>query len=286
MSPAPDPEGRKNGGRPAASGPGRPVPFTVPDDARELDGERDAWLREQRRAGLARGWARAWRRILLSRRWEPHGLSGPLVGAVLLVVAAVGSLAVVFGPSPTARPASAPLATQDSGETQDSGDASADEPPTGQAAPRPGRLLPSVALRTSSGAVDVRTARPGVLALVPPDCACTAALEEVFRQSAEFRLRLWLVGGFESLADVRRLAAEVGNGTAVVAEDPLGRLRATYAARGLTLLLVHSDGVVDASIREATADLRLEGRLASLASPGATSAPPGSALPGSARVGT
>jgi hypothetical protein len=228
-----------------------PAGVVVPDDARALEGDRSAWLQLQRRGERHRRWDRRWRAVLLTRRWERYGLSGPLVVAVLVLVALLGAMVTVLGPSHPDRPASAPLAPGGAATAQG-------------AAGGEGSLLPDLELRTATSTRSLRDARPAVLALVPAGCDCQAAVDAAFAQAAEFRLRMWLLAPPGGLLDVRRLSADVGNGSATPVEDTGGTLRGAYAARGLTLLLVHADGVVRRVVRDATAAVRLEGDLTTL----------------------
>jgi len=69
--------------------------LVVPDDARELAAEAEA-LRRERRAAARRD---RLGRLLLTRRWQRFGVSGPLVALTLVIVAAFGSLLVIFLPS-------------------------------------------------------------------------------------------------------------------------------------------------------------------------------------------
>ena len=204
----------------------------VPDDARELEHDLQAWRREQ---AADRRRAR-WRRLLLTRRWETYGLSGPLV-AVALAVVTVAALAVAL-----LVPAGRPERPQ----------------PAQLAAPSiragaVGGLLPVVALQGAGRApVDrqSRDLRPGVVALVPAGCdplgACRAAVVDAERTARDRSLPTWVVGADAQL--LVRLAREPvdGGGYAVPLVDRAGVLAATYTVDGAlpTLLLVDPHGVL------------------------------------------
>jgi hypothetical protein len=223
-----------------------PLDWHAPDDASELDPDRDRWLREQRMATRLGRWGA---RLSALRVLGRARVNSVVLIVVLIALASFASLAVALMNPAGPPPAAAPLAQAD-------------------AAPgTPGALLPAVTLTTSTGTLPARAPRPAVLALVPVDCDCQAELNETFRQAAEFRLRLWLVAPPDGFPAVRRIATDVGNGSAAVAEDTSGRLRPTYRAVGLTLLFIRSDGRVDGVLRDAHAPLRLEAPLSSLDSP-------------------
>lgn len=234
-----------------------PAPVVVPDDASALEADRLAWLAEQRLLRRRHGW----RRLVLTRRWERFGLSGPIVVLCLLATAAVGSLAVAFFPrSSRPGPAAAALATAAYAHV------TAASPPLAEPSPGPvvGRLLPAASLAGDVRPVSSTDLRPGVLLLVPPDCGCTDVLGAVHRQAREFRLVTWLVAApapGESRAATRARLVELDEdgtgGAARWAVDPSGTLAQALAARGTTLIAVRPDGTV-AGLRR---DLPLESAL-------------------------
>ena len=237
--------------------PGRddPLVLEIPDDARELDADVRAYRRELRRSRL-RG---RLRRLLFTRRWNRYGLSGPLVTAILILVALVASLAVLFAPRPQVPMQRAPLATRPS------------------ASPGAvGGLLPPVSLVVGERERPAHDLRPAVLALVPnptpEQCRCASTLDALFRQAQEYGLPLVLVGGPGERRTVRRLAAQVGNGTARVAEDRGLALTSAYRPQGVSAVLVRSDGVVTHVHRGLTPGMRLEFDLAQLSRPATGSA--------------
>jgi hypothetical protein len=217
-----------------------PVDVTIPDDASELDEDVHTYLRE-RRGGLLR---RRLGRLLFTRRWNAYGLSGPLVVAILLVVALVGALASLLPPRDPPRSTPTPLSTR------------------ATAAPgRPGALLPVGRIRIAGVSLVLRDLRPAVLALVTPACGCEKELDELFNQATQYRLDLLLVHGrpggqaLAAAAELRLLAARVGNGSAQIGEDTDGALTRVYGPRELTAVLVRTDGVVTA-VHRGLRDLR------------------------------
>jgi hypothetical protein len=229
-----------------------PVDIEIPDDASELDEEVRRYRLEQTGRGGTRNRAL---RLLFTRRWNTYGLSGPLVVAILLVVALVGALASLLTPRDPPARAPSPLSTR------------ASAPPG-----RAGALLPNGRIRIAGVSVDLRGLRPAVFALVPPSCPCDGELDRLFAGTKQYRLDLLLV----PLSDVtgeaqarafRSLVSRVGNGSAQSAEDVDGALRRAYEPRGLTAVLVRSDGVVSAVYRGLPDLRRLELDLARLAHP-------------------
>jgi hypothetical protein len=141
-----------------------PAEFVVPDDPRELAAEAETvraelWIEERARA-------------------QPRvSLSGPLIGLVLMLVAAIGSLVIVVLPYTPDRPTPAPLATP------------------GVAAGRLGGLLPDVMLNDDLGRpVAIREIRPTVMLLMPEGCQCDDVATDLVRVSGETRLPVQLVG--------------------------------------------------------------------------------------------
>jgi hypothetical protein len=227
------------------NGPGRddgrfddlpPVNIVIPDDASELDPDLRAYYRERRLAG-ARALAS---KIFLTRRWRRFGLSGPILVAVLLLVGLLASMLAILGPNQIHRaPRTLPLAQQTS-------------PSVGEL----GGLLPATELLVGGLQRNSRELRPAVL------------LDDLFRQVKEYGLPMYLVGSEAMRTEIARTARDVGNGTAAPVVDPSDALTTTYAARGVTVLLVHADGIVGAVFRELAPGVRLEPELAPLSSPG------------------
>jgi hypothetical protein len=221
----------------------------IPDDASELDEDVRSYQREQRADRLR---LRALR-VLFTRRWNAYGLSGPLVVAILLVVALVGALASLLTPRESIAPSPVPLSTQAT-----------------SAPGRPGGLLPTGRIRIAGVSLELSGLRPAVLALFTPACGCEKELDELFTRATQYRLDLLLVHAGVDGGDAkqfRALAGRVGNGSAQPADDVDQVLRRTYQPRQLTVLLVRSDGVVTAVHRGLQDLRRLELDLARLPHP-------------------
>jgi hypothetical protein len=252
--------------------------FVVPEDASALDADRLTWLAEER----ARRRRERFGRRALTRHGERVGVSGSIVVACLAAVVLVGTLVVVVAPSGT-RPQ---LVSQVSPR------ALADVPPievpparTGSpAAGAPslevstgamvGRRLPETVLESDAGRVGSTELRPAVVLLVPATCGCVASVAALYRQAEEFRLPVWLVSAGESArgrAQLVRLDPDGTRRSVRWAEDPGSILQRSLRARGLTVVLVASDGVVASVVRNIPAAGRgipaLELVLALLASP-------------------
>jgi hypothetical protein len=201
---------------------GQPV-FEIPEDARELDLDLQAWRREER----ARHRREHWERLFATRRWRRFGLSGPLVVAVLLVFASVGALMTALLPGHAAQPPARPLATP-------------------AASPGiAGGLLPLTMVEVGSRMIEVRTLRPTVLVQLPAGgCECLDQIDAIAGRAAEYALTLTLVGGVQDAGRVATLAAGVRRGQIIPAVDSGGVLSHTYGGRTVTLILVRDDGVV------------------------------------------
>ncbi len=258
---------------------GLPLGVVVPDDASALEGDRLAWLAEVRaaqegrpgRTGTSgRTGATAvpvpvprtgWRRLVLTRRWDRFGLSGPVVALCLLATGLVAALAVVLVPGRAGLPEAAPLAAAAARPVpeEEPGPQSSGETGT----QRLDHLLPDVRLQTPDGPVDAVSARPAVLVLLPDRAAAWAPLVTVLREQAALtRVRLWVVVPGKLLGDgpddvdpaLRDLVADLPAGTYTVAADPVGRLGRAVGVRGATVVLVRDDGRVATILREVPAD--------------------------------
>lgn len=240
-----------------------PVDVVVPDDARELDDDLDAYYREVRQHARRAWWRRNavgrwWARATASRWWARFGSTAPFVVAALVVVGVAGGILALLGPRTPARPSAADLA---------------DHPTATSGAV--GGLVPDARLRTGAGSRTARSLRPAVLALVQPRCRCGKVLESVYRQASEYHLQMWLVATRQGRRSVRQVSGDAGLGAAPVVTDGDARLfRAFVAPRpagdsSLVFVLVHSDGVVREILTDVRPSDRLELHLAPLTGPGA-----------------
>jgi hypothetical protein len=235
-----------------SSDPGRdeyglpPVDIEIPDDARDLDRDVQAYHRELR---------------ALRRRARMGRLTGPLVrrGMVIPLVAVCLALTLLSGT----------LLTVVAGRQNSSPPAAA--PTTGPAtgpATAPAKPLPNAPVTLDGKQVSLRTLVPAVLAWVPFPCSCLAALKQLTRQAAQAHVRIYLVGTARAALNLPQLAQQVGQRTSQVVNDPTNALGLAYSPMGLTAILAKRDGTVRAVIRRVqAANSNVAAVLPALASP-------------------
>lgn len=217
----------------------------APDDASELDADRDRWLQDARALPPASPLRPLSDRRTARRRRLTITASVVLISmAGVAVSGAVG--AWIVGPH-AAQPAAAPLAS---------------------VAPDPGQiggLLPEATLEKADAPASSRSLRPAVLALVPPDCPeCPALLSSIAPSVGSFGVSLVAVGGPDQSAQLADLREAVGTARLSAVSDPGEVLRGAYGLTGVTLLLVRDDGVVVDVVRHPTTDVHLESALVEL----------------------
>jgi hypothetical protein len=121
-----------------------------------------------------------------------------------------------------------------------------------------GGLLPEITLTTTTGeSVPSQSLRPALIALLPAHCDCTKLLSGLAAQAASLQLRLIVVGGGTPNAEVAALPGQIQAGNVTAAYDAQGTLASTYAAHGLTALVLGRDGVVTYIGRDVTDASRL-----------------------------
>jgi hypothetical protein len=236
---------------PNAPGPGgdAPLAVTVPDDASELAAEVAAYRREirsrRRRERLDR-WT-------LARFWRPYGITGPVVIAALVVIGSVGGLLLALLPNArTSEPQAETLNIAVGNEGQQGG------------------LLLNDQVWVDGESESAQMLRPGVIALVTPDCHCLAVIDHITAQATEFELRTYVVTP-ESVDPQMAALTKDSRGVRTAVYDPGGKLRATYAqhTNGVTVLIVEKDGVVRKVVRDVTENMTLRGGLTQVGQPGA-----------------
>jgi hypothetical protein len=199
-----------------------PVDVQIPDDARELDRDVQAYHRELRAQRRRRRMQR------LSSPLTRHGLVMPLIAACLALTLLAGTLLTLF------------TAGQDAWVTGGLQRGSVNR--TG----RVGEPLPAANLLLNGVGTPLGNFTASVLAVVPPRCGCEAALRQLTARAAAVQANIVLVG--ERGVPVAGLTRQSGLRAARPAQDPGNVLPAIYHLRGLTAILVKPDGLVAAII--------------------------------------
>jgi hypothetical protein len=246
-----------------------PVDIEVPDDARDLDRDVQAYRRELRAAR---------RRRRLRRLYTPltrDGLVLPLLAGCLVMVIISGVLLTVFssGQNGTDHPV-ASLTPRPSAAGSVSQPAVINPPSaTASSSPHPRRVA-NVSVVVAGEPVRLYTLLPAVLALTPAHCQCTAALRQLRRQAAAARFRVYVIGTKSDIKGVALQASEAGQPPAGVAEDTANVLGKALRPIGLTAAFVRSGGTVTdlaRSLLQGTLLTAQFGRLAVVATPPAPS---------------
>ena len=222
-----------------------PVDIEVPDDARELAGDVQAYHRELRAQR---------RRHLAQRFYGPltrDGMVLPLLAGCLALTLLAATLLTVF----TTRQAAVSLRPP--------------RPGTSHAAPasRPGASLLN-ALVFAGGTPVALSSLPGavlVLALVPPRCRCLSDLRELTVQAPP--ANLYLVGVRGERVD--SLARPLGLGSMHALDDTQNALPQHYRVTALTAVVVKSGGTALRVLQDRGHGFRISGDVRAL-SPAST----------------
>jgi hypothetical protein len=209
-----------------------PVDIQIPDDARELDRDVQAYHREQR----------ALRRHLRRRR-----LGGPLAadGMVLPLLAGCLVFALIAAVLLTVFAATGDVALKPPAHAGLRRSPGPDLIGPRTPAPSGSRVvaltgkLPDKTIVVSGRNVPLRTLTASALALVPPGCACLTALRQLASQAAQSRVRLYLVAAMD-VASLRAIAAR--QPAVLLATESQHVLARTYKPNGLTVILVSASG--------------------------------------------
>ena len=225
MNPGSDPD-RDDFGLP-------PVDVVIPDDARELDRDVQAYLRELRALR---------RRDRVSRLRGPLARDGmvlPLLAGCLILALVTSTLLIMFAADQTGMP-------ELPGHTG-SRSAAPRHPTSQPAAGKLGGPLPSGQIVVAGKSLplhEVTASMAAVLALVPADCGCVATLRQLGARAGQAHVAVYLVGTTDVMQQVFQLATQAGQSSARVAEDAGDVLGTTYRHSGVTAILVRSDGIV------------------------------------------
>ena len=238
-----------NGGYPGRYDYGLPpVDIKVPDDARELERDVQAYRRELRSLR---------RRMLARRLYGPLARDGmvlpllagclalTLLAATLLTVFTVGQGAIGQGQGPVGGPFTHPNVARSGAASPAAGSSGAS---LGPAIGRPGGPLPDTMVLVGGQPRHLTDLTgpgeyPVVLALIPPACNCLRDLRQLTMQANWGGAQTYLVGVRGE--NVSQLSNQVGLGAAHAVEDTGGLLPALYRdSTMLTAVLVDKDGSV------------------------------------------
>jgi hypothetical protein len=213
-----------------------PIDVVIPDDARELDRDVQAYQRE----------LRAQRRRQRARRLRGpltrDGMALPLLAGCLILALITSTLLIMFAADQTGMP--------DLGTHSGAAPAPKHQATTAPSHPAAGQLggpLPGALIVLGGRRMPVRAitaAGPSALALIPLDCACAPALSELRVQAAQAHVTLYLVGTGGDQKQVALLAAQAGQTPARVGEDVNNVLGRVFGQLGLTAILVRRGGAV------------------------------------------
>lgn len=237
------------GGEPAHDDYGLPrVDIEIPDDARELDRDVQAYHRE----------LRALRRIERSDRWRAplrkSGMLVPLIAGCLVLAMIGGMVLTMFSANPNiagvAGRESLPATSRPShvtGQTSASpgGSASAStraQSPAGSvpASAAAANVLPAGLISAGNRKVRLRSLITAAIAIIPANCHCATVIGRLVARAQIAKVKVYLVGlNGSTVRDLRQEAPPLEATSAVLAIDVNNVLASSYRpiAR-LTVLLV------------------------------------------------
>jgi hypothetical protein len=198
-----------------------PVDIEIPDDARELARDVQAYHRELRSRR---------RRHLARRFYGPltrDGMVLPLLAGCLALTLVAATLLTVF----TARQPTGSLRPQ--------------RPAAGTSSPAPALSAAALVgtILFAAGQPTPLNTLPGpvvVLALIPPRCRCLAHLRELSTQASQAGTQIYLVGVHNT--PVTSWARDLGLGPTLGLEDSTYALPPPYNVAALTAVVVRPDG--------------------------------------------
>ena len=229
-----------------------PVDIEIPDDARELYRDIQAYHRE----------LRALRRHERSMRWRApfrrSGVALPLLAGCLIAALVAVMVSAMFTANPylngrtttNSSGAGSPSANRSSRALASSGASTASPSTSLNPSPNPESStsrLPGKPISVSGKQVRLNTLSSTALVIVPAHCGCAGAVRQLLQQATTAGVILYLVvPRGTSLASLDKLLATTARRTKV-ATDSDNVLTAAYPV-GLTVLLVDAHGTV--TVRE------------------------------------
>jgi hypothetical protein len=234
------------GGEPERDDYGLPrVDIQIPDDARELYRDVQAYRRE----------LRAMRRHDRSRRWRTplrhSGMVVPLIAGCLVLAMIASMVLTMF----TANPHFSGMAGPDRASPGGRPSAASGPPSRSQAGSpvtEPSRIagvrLPATTIDVAGQPVLLRRLTSTALAIVPSHCNCASLINQLLSQARSAGVPVYLVGNRGSRARLDGYASSARPKMVFVAIDTYKVLNTTYKPVGLTILLVDSRGSVTVAL--------------------------------------
>jgi hypothetical protein len=220
-----------------------PVDIQIPDDARELDRDVQAYYRE----------LRAQRRRERSNRWRAPLRRGsmivPLIAGCLVLAMVAGMALTMFSANRSLTGSwldnqrTGGADTRQTGQGLRSGTSSAPPATKNSAGPSSPAAahLPAGTISVAGKVVRLRDLPAMALAIVPANCACAAMIAQLLSQARSARVPVYLIGRRGvSEAEVKSLVP--ARGKAVVALDATNALKSIPQPGGATIVLVDAHG--------------------------------------------
>jgi hypothetical protein len=171
-----------------------PVDIEIPDDARELDRDVQAYRRELRARRRSQRQGR-WRRSL-----SRDGVALPLLACCLVLALITGTLLTVFTAT-----------SNQSLGLPGSSNSAATRPGTPVADMVRNQALPSAVLTVDGSSVPVRGIGPDMLVLVPRRCDCAGTLNWLVEVASRARVPVFLIDTPATKPEVESLYRQVGS---------------------------------------------------------------------------
>jgi hypothetical protein len=204
-----------------------PIDIEIPDDARELERDVQAYHRELR----AQRWRRRTNRLGVPLTRD--GMVLPLLAGCLALTLLAGTLLTVFSSTQMTAPSLG----------------------------RPGHQLPDAIVLVGGTEAPLSSLNGSVLALVPPQCGC-AHLRQLALEADRAGVQLYIVGTHG--VQVVGLTHRTGLAASHAVEDTEGALGSTYHPATLTAVLVKANGSVAKIVRDRGQGFALAGAMRSL----------------------
>jgi hypothetical protein len=210
-----------------------PVDVQIPDDARELDRDVQAYHREQRARRRHR------RSVRLRRAVTRDGMVLPLLACCLVFALITGTVLTLF--TATSIDQGAPGAARAGQSASGATGSAAGAIPALTTAPA-GLARASVAIGGQQNSI--RSLGPAVFLVASSECGCDGAIAQLASLSTERGARAYLVATPQDIALSTALATQIGFGL-LTATDYRGSITGPgYPHAGLTAIVVGPEGSV------------------------------------------